>query len=472
MEGESNPFNEEPPQDLQHGKRHKASGNIIVDRRPPSSLESEQGILGCILLSPKDCILDCVEKIPMGREAFYDLRHQTLYQTLVDMWQELDPIDIITLQQRLKDDHLMEGAGGLAYISSLPDCVPSAANLPYYIDIVLEKYQGRKLVQTCTGIIARIYDHEGDFDQLLNEAERDILAIADSLQQTDLLADLSQIRIKLIDKYERAQTGGNSGIMTGFADLDRITGGMQAQDMIVLMGQPSAGKTTLALNIAVNVALGGIPVGILSLETSVEKILHRIYCSIAEVNGTKFLRGYQLNDWEMKAMLSAVDRVEKNKANLLIDDSGGLSTVKMQAKARRMRQKGAKMLVIDYMQLMQAEGSEYERVTSISRAVKDCAKEGDWPVIAISSLNRQGSNDEGKPKIRHARGSGQLDFDGNQFWLLSCEEPGNPVRTVKLDVAKNKDGDTGTMDLTLFAAHFKFKNAAPEQVAGKPHNDP
>ena len=434
----------------------------IEDRIPPWSELDEKGLLGCMLLA-EDAIDEAIDTFPPGADGFYDLRHRSIYKAILWLHSDGAPIDPFTVFRRVKDlNPKNEFDGGLAYISSLPEFTASAANLEYYLNGCLDAWRRRKLISVCTELAGAARVPGPQNGELLERAERDILAIGSALESSRGVADLQKLQIRLVDRYEAAQKGGKSGLMTGFPDLDNITGGMQPQDMIVVMGQQSAGKTTLALNIACNVAFAGTTVGILSLETSAEKVLHRIYCSIAEVNGARFLRGHQVLEWEMKAMMLAMDKVQKNRDKFLIDDSGGLSAERMMAKARRLRQKGAGLLIIDYMQLLHAEGTEYERVTSISRAIKDCAKEGDWPVIAISSLNREGSTGEGKPKIRNARGSGQIDYDGNQFWLLSTDDPGNSRRVVSVQVAKNKDGETGALELLLFAPQFGFKSVVKE----------
>src|SRR5580692_821844 len=169
--------------DLKKARRRKAGFSETasgVDRLPPHSPEAEQGVLGCVMLSPNDCVGQCVEKFQAGGEVFYDLRHQTIYETLVEMYDQREAIDLITLQQRLKNKQRLEEVGGLAYLSSLPDTVPSAANLVYYLEIVLEKHVLRKMIQTCTQVVGRVYEHEGEVDSLLDEVERDILRISET----------------------------------------------------------------------------------------------------------------------------------------------------------------------------------------------------------------------------------------------------------------------------------------------------
>src|SRR5579862_5769425 len=169
--------------DLKKARRQKSAGHTpssaLIDRLPPHSVEAEQGVLGCVLLSPNECMGECVERLKPGAQSFYDLRHQTLYQTLVEMYDAKQSIDSITLAQRLKDRQLLDAAGGLAYFSTLPDAVPSAANLDYYLEIVLEKYLLRRMIQTCTEIVGRVFNYEGQVESLLDEVERDIFRICE-----------------------------------------------------------------------------------------------------------------------------------------------------------------------------------------------------------------------------------------------------------------------------------------------------
>src|SRR5580704_6944934 len=245
--------------DLKKSRRKRAGfadAAAKVDRLPPHSPEAEQGVLGCVLLSPNDCLGECVEKFKSGAEVFYDLRHQTIFETLIEMYDAREAIDIITLQQRLKNKHRLEEVGGLAYLSSLPDTVPSAANLVYYVDIVLEKFILRKMIHTCTEVVGRVYEHEGEVDALLDEVERDILRISETRAEsnTGKIKDLVKKAISTIEDYHQRQ-GMLTGVGTGFADLDKMTSGLHGGEMIVIAARPSMGKTSLAMNIAEAVSI-------------------------------------------------------------------------------------------------------------------------------------------------------------------------------------------------------------------------
>src|ERR1051325_6571387 len=246
------------PPDLKRTRRRRSasSESMKADRLPPHSPEAEQGVLGCVLLSPNECMGECVEKFKSGADVFYDLRHQTIFSTLVEMYDSREAIDVITLQQRLKNKQLLEEVGGIPYLATLPDAVPSAANLSYYLDIVQEKFLLRKMIHTCTDVVGRVYDYEGEVDALMDEVERDILKIAESRvqSQTTTIKDLVKKAINTIEDFHQRQ-GMLTGVGTGFTDLDKMTSFLHGGEMVVIAARPSMGKTSLAMNIAEHVAI-------------------------------------------------------------------------------------------------------------------------------------------------------------------------------------------------------------------------
>src|SRR5258708_7194435 len=240
------------PPDLKRTRWQKPARTVSsVDRQPTHSPEAEQGVLGCVLLSPNDCMGQCIERFKGGEEVFYDLRHQTIFKALAEMYDSREAIDVITVQQRLKDKQLLEQVGGIAYLSALPYTVPSAANLIYYLDIVQEKFLLRKMIHVCTDVVGRVYDYEGEVDALMDEVERDILRISESRVQahTNTIKELVKKAISTIEDFHQRQ-GMLTGIATGFSDLDKMTSGFHGGEMIVIAAPPSMGKTPLAMNIA------------------------------------------------------------------------------------------------------------------------------------------------------------------------------------------------------------------------------
>jgi replicative DNA helicase len=458
-------------------KTSATAGTPKIDRLPPHSIEAEQGVLGCVLLSPHDCMGECIEKLKSGGQVFYDLKHQTLFQTLVEMYDQKQAIDLITLQQRLKNIQQLENVGGLAYLSSLPDAVPSAANLEYYIDIVLEKYLLRKMIQTCTGIVGRVFDYEGQVDALLDEVEGDILRISEErvTGASSTIKELVNKAISKIEEYHKNQ-GMLTGISTGFADFDKMTTGLHEGEMIVIAARPSVGKTSLAMNIAEHVSLEvKVPVGVFSLEMTADQLVLRMLCSRSRVNLRNIRDGF-LAERDFPKLTGAAGKLAG--APLFIDDSSGLSILQLRAKARRMwQQYGIKLFVIDYLQLLnstsrRAENRQQE-IAEISGGLKSLAKELSVPIIVLSQLNRElekrGPGE--RPRLSDLRESGAIEQDADLVGLLYREtknkdgdDEANEVEQdaipVKLFIAKQRNGPTGDVDLTFLKSYTRFESAA------------
>src|SRR5712671_5789285 len=394
-----------------------------VDRLPPHSPEAEQGVLGCIMLSPNDCLGESIEKLKAGPEVFYDLRHQTIFSALLEMYDSREAIDVITLQQRLKNKQLLDEVGGLAYLASLPDMVPSAANLAYYLDIVQEKFLLRKMIRTCTEVVTRVYDHEGEVDALMDEVERDVLRISESRVQgqTNTIKELVKKAINTIEDFHQRQ-GMLTGVGTGFTDLDKMTSGFHPGEMVVIAARPSMGKTSLAMNMAEHVALDlRLPVGVFSLEMTSESLVLRMLCSRSRVNLRNVRDGF-LAERDFPKLTGAAGKLANSP--LFIDDSSALSILQLRAKARRMfQQYGIKLFVIDYLQLLhstarRAENRQQE-IADISNGIKALAKELKVPIIVLSQLNREMEKDKNrKPRMSDLRESGAIEQDADVVGLL------------------------------------------------------
>ena len=463
------------PADLKKTRRKKAGFSEAaarLDRLPPHSPEAEQGVLGCVLLSPGDCLGDCVEKFKSGSEVFYDLRHRTVYEVLVEMYDRREAIDVITLQQRLKDKQQLDQVGGIAYLASLPDTVPSAANLGYYLDIVQEKHILRKMIQTCTEVVGRVYDHEGEVDALLDEVERDILRISEARVEgkTDKIKELVKKAITTIEDYHQRQ-GMLTGVGTGFTDLDKMTSGLHGGEMIVIAARPSMGKTSLAMNIAESVSIDQkLPVGVFSLEMTSESLVLRMLCSRSRVNLRNVREGF-LAERDFPKLTGAAGKLAN--APLFIDDTSGLSILQLRAKARRMAQQyGIKLFVVDYLQLLhstarRAENRQQE-IADISNGIKSLAKELNVPVIVLSQLNRELEKDKDrKPRLSDLRESGAIEQDADVVGLLykpsrededAFEE--QDAIAINLLIAKQRNGPTGDVHLTFLKSYTRFESAA------------
>src|SRR5664279_1068142 len=465
------------PPDLKRTPRRKApSANAAkLDRLPPHSPEAEQGVLGCVLLSPNDCMGECIGRFKEGAEVFYDLRHQTIFEMLVTMFDTREAIDVITVQQRLKDKQLLEQVGGISYLASLPDSVPSSANLSYYLDIVQEKYLLRKMIHTCTDVVGRVYDYEGEVDALMDEVERDILRISESRvqSQTITIKDLVKKAITTIEDFHQRQ-GMLTGVGTGFTDLDKMTSGLHGGEMVVIAARPSMGKTSLAMNIAEHVAIEQrLPVGVFSLEMTAESLVLRMLCSRSRVNLRNIRDGF-LAERDFPKLTGAAGKLAN--APLFIDDTAALSILQLRAKARRMHlQYGIKLFVIDYLQLVhstarRAENRQQE-IADISSGIKALAKELKVPVIVLSQLNRELERDKNrKPRLSDLRESGAIEQDADVVGLLykpssgDDEDSGSAVEEeavpVNLLIAKQRNGPTGDVNLTFLKSYTRFESAA------------
>lgn len=433
------------------------------------------GVLGCIMLSPNDCMGDCIGKLKAGAEVFYDLRHQTIYSALLEMYDAREAIDLITLQQRLKDKNLLEQVGGIAYLSTLPDTVPSAANLSYYLDFVQEKFLLRKMIHTCTDVVGRVYDFEGEVDALMDEVERDILRISEARVATEdnKIKTLVDSAIGTIENYFNRQ-GQLNGIATGFADLDKMTDGLHGGEMVVIAARPSMGKTSLAMNMVEQVVLNQkLPVGVFSLEMTAESLVLRVLCSHAKVNLRNIREGF-MSEHDFPKLTSAAGKLAN--APLFIDDSSGLSILQLRAKARRMwQQYGIKLFVVDYLQLLhstsrRSQDNRQQEIADISSGIKALAKELNVPVIVLSQLNRELERDKNrKPRLSDLRESGAIEQDADVVGLLykpSSDDEDAPVADepdgipVNLLIAKQRNGPTGDVNLTFLKQFTRFENAA------------
>jgi replicative DNA helicase len=465
--------------DLKKTRRQKISHKAAtpVDRLPPHSLEAEMGVIGCALLSPNECIGECIEKLKDdGHEAFYDLRHQTIYGMLATMFNERTPVDVITLQQRLKDKQLLEQIGGIAYLASLQDSVPSAANLSYYLEIVREKHLLRRMIQTCTQAVADIYEFEGEVEALLDEVEKNILRVNESRVQSDFVPtkELVNRAIGTIENFF-SRKGQLNGIGTGFPDLDRMTDGLHGSEMIVIAARPSMGKTSLAMNIVEHVVLEQkLPVAVFSLEMSAESLMLRMMCSIARVNLRSIREGF-MSESDFPKLTSAAGRLAN--APLFIDDSAGLSILQLRARARRLHQQhGIKLFVVDYLQLLhstarRAQDNRQQEIADISNGIKSLAKELKAPVLVLSQLNRELERDKSrKPRLSDLRESGAIEQDADLVGLLykpnSGDDEDNATAeeadgiAVNLLIAKQRNGPTGDVSLTFLKPYTRFESAA------------
>jgi replicative DNA helicase len=443
-----------------------------IHRTLPHSVEAEQGVLGSMLISPREIIAECVEKI--NEQYFYVPAHQTVYVVLVELWNAGQGIDLITFTQVLRDRNVLETIGGAAFITSLFTFVPTAANVTYYLEIVRDKYILRQIIAACTESVRRSFEEQDEVNNLLDEVEQKIFSVGEDRFKGHLLTMKDQV-MEAIESIERLyeRRGGISGISTGFAELDRMTDGLHESEMIVIAARPSMGKTALAMNITEHVALNEkLPVAVFSLEMSSQQLVQRLLCSRARVNLQKVRDGF-LAERDFPSLTAAASKLAE--AQIFIDDSAGLSILELRAKARRLKaQKDIKLIVVDYLQLLRsttrrAQDNRQLEISEISAGLKGLAKELKIPIIVIAQLNRQPeARTGGKPRLSDLRESGSIEQDADLVGLLvrpEIYEEDEDARAEKageaeLIIAKQRNGPVGEIALTFLKEFTRFEDRA------------
>ncbi|MBV8143268.1 MAG: replicative DNA helicase [Verrucomicrobia bacterium] len=447
-----------------------------VPRSLPFSEDAEKGVLCSLLLSPKEVADICV--LQLRTEAFYIPAHVIIYGLVLEFGDKRKPIDFVSLKQALKDRNQLEEVGGQEFLSDLYDFVPTAANAAYYIDIVREKYVLRRLISACTSLSTQCYDQQGEIEPLLDEAEREIFAITGENVKTEIVPtkDLVMEAIEQIEKlYENR--GSVTGLATGFVELDRMTSGLHAAEMIVIAARPAMGKTAFAMNIAEHVAMDiGKAVAVFSLEMSSQQLVQRILCSRARVDLQRVRNGF-LSERDFPNLTAAASQVAA--AQMFIDDTPGLSVTELRAKARRMKsQYDIQLIVIDYLQLLRsmsrrAQDNRQLEISEISAGIKALAKELSLPIIVIAQLNRQPdtrAKEGGRPRLSDLRESGSIEQDADLVGLLvrpeyyETDDEAKQERAgeAELIIAKQRNGPTGEIPLTFMKQYTRFETRARE----------
>lgn len=455
------------------------SRSVTVDRLPPHSVEAEQGVLGCILLAPNECMGTCIEKLHAVGEEFYDLRHRHLYQALSAMYDRRDPIDLLSVQQMLRDKQQLEAIGGLAYLAQLPDCVPSAANLDHYLGILCDKFLMRSAILVGTGIVQDVFENEHEPIAVLDRAEAAVLKVGHQRNGHATVKEMKGLIHGAINRVEEfhQRAGALSGISTGFVNMDKMTGGLNNEEMIVLAARPSVGKSSLAMNIADHVSLNlGLPVGVFSLEMSAESLALRMLCSRARVNLSNIRDGF-LADRDYPKLTHAAGQLIK--APIFIDDTSSLTITQLRSRGRRMwQQYGIKLFIIDYLQIMGGASNRREsEIANISGGVKSLARELKVPIIILSQLNRELDKEKGrKPRLSDLRESGAIEQDADTVIMLykvitDHEDEGgysSDVEPVNALIAKQRNGPTGDVHLTFMKCYTRFESAAKVTTEDQP----
>ncbi len=448
--------------------------NELPDKLPPQNTEAEQCLLGCLMLD-KDAIIKVVDFIKA--EDFYKNSHQEIFQAVADLYERSEPGDILSISARLKEKNKFEEVGGLAYLTSLINTVPTATHVANYAKIVRQKKILRDLISASHEIGLSAFDESEEVDVLLDKAEKTVFNIG----QRALTQTFTPVKEILSDTFERIDElskhqGALRGLPTGFKGLDNILAGLQRSDLIILAARPSMGKSSLALDIARNVAIfENKPVGLFSLEMSKDQIADRLISSQANIDLWK-LRTGRLQDSQGDNDYSRIQHAlgTLSEAPIYIDDAGSVNILQMRAMARRLQaNKGLGLLIVDYLQLMEPTNkyqATVQQVTEISRALKTLAKELNVPVLALSQLSRAVEARVPQiPRLADLRESGAIEQDADVVLFIYREDRYNENSLKKniadVIVAKHRNGPLGKVELYFDEQRVSFRNLEKSEYA-------
>lgn len=439
-----------------------------IMKLPPQSPEAEESVLGATLLD-KDAIDKAMELLKP--EDFYRATHRKIFEAVTELSSKNEPVDLVTVTETLKKKNELEAVGGAAFISSLTDRVPSAANVEYYARIVRDKARLRRLISACTSIIGSAYEHKDEAKLVVDSAENQILEIGRSEGETKILSlqELMGPVIQTIEKF-RSQGGAITGLSTGFRKLDEMCSGLHEGEMIVVAGRPGMGKTALCMNIARNVA-AKVPVAIFSLEMSADSLAMRLMCSEQRINSA-VVRSGKIQNHELGRLTLAASKLYDTP--IYIDDSAKLDIQTLRAKVRRLvKEKKIGFIVVDYLQLLEAGESRENRqqeITIISRGLKAIAKEMRIPVMVASQLSRatEQRDKTNKPRLSDLRESGSIEQDADMVLLIYRKgyydkENADQDKTADIDIAKQRSGPTGEFKLVFNGEYTRFDDLDPAQ---------
>lgn len=442
----------------------------IAGRLVPRATEIEAAVLGALMLEKDAFTIVCDLLRP---ESFYEPKHVKIYRAIQSLGMAQEPIDMMTVTNRLRQEGELESVGGAGFVAGLTMNVASAAHIEYHARIVAQKYIARELISFASKVENAAFDESNDIDDLLQDAEKYLFDIS----QSNLKKEVSQIDPIIGRAIEQMQIAGRqqsglSGLDTGFRDLNKMTSGWQNSDLIIIAARPAMGKTAFVLSMALNIAMHNDPVAVFSLEMSNLQLVNRLISNACELQGEKIKSGnLSTSDWgKLTARLSRLQGLP-----MYVDDTSGLSIMELRTKARRLvREHKVKLIIIDYLQLMTAGmklGSREQEVSTISRSLKQLAKELDIPIIALSQLNRKledRGNKDKRPQLSDLRESGAIEQDADIVCFIHRPEyythtgvdaKGNNIQgKAEFIIAKHRSGSVGTVDMLFRKEYVRFEN--------------
>ncbi len=465
------------------GQHRPVETKTDISRPLPSSTDAEKAVLCCMLLDPEEALNTAMAAL--RAEHFHLPSHRLLFELFIELKDKGKPVSPVTIQQTLIDRRQLEDVGGAATVLELINFVPVAAHVDYYVDIVKEKHVLREVINVSTRCIQRAYDEQENVAGLLDDAEREVLAIRDSQEHgkaASTMEDLVQGAITSIEQMIENPNALN-GLPTGYRDLDEMTNGMHGSEMIIIAARPSMGKTSLVMNMVEHVAVDfGKPCAVFSLEMSADQLVQRLICSRARVNMQQLRTGFIPQERFLNLTHVASELAQ---AKIYIDDTPSLSIGEFKAKARRLKQRHQiELIAIDYLQLMRSttkragENRQIE-IAEISSGLKAVAKELNIPIIVLAQLNRgpesRTGDSKGRPRLSDLRESGSIEQDADvvallvrpEYYAENEEEKSETEGEVELIIAKQRNGPTGTVKLTFIKEYMRFENRAPENAG--PH---
>lgn len=430
-----------------------------LGRIPPHNMDAEQSVLGSMILD-KEAIITVAEILVP--DDFYKESHKHIYSSILELYKRDEPVDLVTLSEALIQSDILDAIGGITYLTSLSNAVPTTTNVKFYATIVEEKAILRRLIAASSEILEKGYNAKEDVMNILDKAEKSIFDISQKKNQ-DGFAQIKDVLMETFNKIEDLyqNKGGITGLTTGFMDVDRKTSGLQKSDLILIAARPSMGKTAFSVNVAQNAAIkAGASVAIFSLEMSKDQLVQRML-SVESLIEIQKIRNGDLSEDEWPRLARAMGPL--SDAKVFIDDTPGISVMEMRAKCRRLKmEKGLDLILIDYLQLMTGEGeSRQQEISNISRALKGLAREMDCPVIALSQLSRAPElRADHRPILSDLRESGAIEQDADIVMFLYRDEyyhaDSEKKNIGEVIIAKQRNGSTGTVELAWLGPFTKF----------------